>query len=450
MISDFFMRFENELATTLDACNTFHSFEQFAEILSPDLIEQCFKQAGVATLRKRRLPLETVLWSIIGMSLFRQRSVWDIATQMDIMLPGKKPLVAPSALVQARQRLGAEAVKQVFLAMAEKSYQSNKFETWGGLNILAVDGVVWRTTDTPENHETFKAQSNSHSENIFPKIRMVCHMEVTSHQLINSTFSDYRTNEMALAEDLIKGTPDNSLTIFDKGYYSLGLLNRWHQAGEQRHWMIPARKDLNYEVIQRFNPHDCKIRLTTTPQSRKKFEELPDTLEARLVTKVINGKAYRILTSMVDPMRFVSDEIVELYCYRWEIELGFREMKQTLLNSKYTLRSKRPDMIEQELWGILLAYNLIRIAMTAAASKLDSVQPNQLSFASCSMAVTQFFATIPLTSPGNIPKHYSLLLEQLSYFKLPPKREDRHYRRWVKPKPSKYPANKIKNASQLN
>jgi len=153
---------------------------------------------------------------------------------------------------------------------------------------------------------------------------------------------------------------------------------------------------------------------------------------------------------MVDPMRFVSDEIVELYCYRWEIEMGFREMKQTLLNSKYTLRSKRPDMIEQELWGILLAYNLIRGAMTAAASKLDSVQPNQLSFASCSMAVTQFFATIPLISPGNIPKHYLLLLEQLSYFKLPPKREDRRYRRWVKPKPSKYPANKNKNTSQLN
>ena len=255
------MRFENELATTLDACNTFHSFEKFAEILSPDLIEQCFKQAGVATLRKRRLPLETVLWSIIGMSLFRQRSVWDIATQLDIMLPGKKPLVAPSALVQARQRLGAEAVKQVFLAMAEKSYQSNKFETWAGLNILAVDGVVWRTTDTPENHKTFKAQSNSHRENIFPKIRMVCHMEVTSHQLINSTFSDYRTNEMALAEDLIEGTPDNSLTIFDKGYYSLGLLNHWHQAGEQRHWMIPARKDLQFEVIKKISPRDLQVRL---------------------------------------------------------------------------------------------------------------------------------------------------------------------------------------------
>lgn len=443
------MQLAHELATTFDACNTFHTFEKYAEILSPELIEQGFVQAGVATIRKRRLPLETVLWSIIGMSLFRQRSVWDISTQMDIMLPDKKPLVAPSAVVQARQRLGSEAVKQVFLAMAKQSYQSDKFETWAGLNLLAVDGVVWRTTDTPENHKTFKAQSNGHSENIFPKIRMICHMEVTSHQLINSTFSDYRTNEMVLAEQLIERTPDNSLTIFDKGYYSLGLLNRWQQAGKQRHWMIPARKDLQYDVIQGMGPNDLQIRLTTTPQSRKKFNDLPDYVEARLVTKVIKGKAYRILTSMVDPMRFPSDEMVELYCYRWEIELGFREMKQTLLNNKYTLRSKRPDMIEQELWGILLAYNLIRQAMTEAASKLDSVLPNQLSFASCSMAVTHFFATIPLTSPGNIPKHYKLLLMQLGYFKLPERREERSYRRWVKPKPSKYPSNK-KNASQLN
>jgi len=447
---DFFMRLESELTTTLAACNTFHSFEKFAEILSPQLIEQGFQQAGVATIRKRRLPLETVLWSIVGMSLFRQRSVWDIATQMDIMLPGKKPLVAPSALVQARQRLGSEAVKQVFLAMATQSYQANKFETWAGLNLLAVDGVVWRTADTPENHDTFKAQNNGHSDNIFPKIRMVCHMEVTSHQLINSAFSDYRTNEMMLAEQLIERTPDSSLTIFDKGYYSLGLLNRWHQAGEHRHWMIPARKDLQYEIIQRISKHDFKIRLKTTPQSRKKFAELPKTLEARLVSKVIKGKEYRMLTSMVDPMRFPSEEMVELYCYRWEIELGFREMKQTLLDSKYTLRSKRPDMIEQELWGILLAYNLIRQAMTAAAARLDSVLPSQLSFASCSMAVTQFFATLPLTSPGNIPKHYEFLLEQMRYFKLPDRRSDRNYRRWVKPKPSKYPHNKNKNASQLN
>lgn len=443
------MRFESELATAFKSCNTFHTFEKYAEFLSPELIQKGFEQAGVATLRKRRLPLETVLWSIIGMALYRQKSVWDIATQMDIMLPDKKPLVAPSALVQARQRLGVDAVKEVFKAVAQHGYKTNSFEQWAGLNLFAVDGVVWRTADTLENHQVFETQSNQHRENTYPQIRMVCHMELTSHQLINSAFSGYRTNEMVLAEQLIDSTPDHSLTLFDKGYYSLGLLNRWSQTGTERHWLIPARKDLNYEVLHRTGKNDCRVRLKTTPQSRKKFDELPEFIEARLVSKTIKGKEYRILTSMVDELRFPSDEMVELYRYRWEIELGYREMKQSLLNSQYTLRSKRPDMIEQELWGVLLCYNLIRLGMTAAAKKLDSVWPNQLSFTSCSMAITQFFATLPLTSPGNIPKHYESLLEQMSYFKLPPRREDRTYPRWVKPKPRKYP-HKKKNASQLN
>ncbi|QBG34850.1 IS4 family transposase [Litorilituus sediminis] len=443
------MRFESELATAFSSCNTFHTFEKYAELLSPELIKQGFKQAGVATIRKRRLPLETVLWSIIGMALYRQKSVWDIATQMDIMLPDKKPLVAPSALVQARQRLGADAVKEVFKVMAQHGYESNQFETWAGLNLLAVDGVVWRVADTAENHKVFETQSNQHRENIYPQIRMVCHMEITSHQLINSVFSGYRTNEMKLAEGLIETTPDNTLTIFDKGYYSLGLLNRWHQAGEQRHWMIPARKDLNYDVIQSLGKNDKRIRLTTTPQARKKFNDLPEHIEARLVSKKIKGKEYRILTSMVDPIRFPSEEMVELYRYRWEIELGYREMKQSLLNSAYTLRSKRPDMIEQELWGLLLCYNLIRQGMTAAARKLNSTWPNQLSFTSCSMAITQFFATLPLSSPGNIPKHYEALLTQMTYFKLPERREERQYPRWVKAKPQRYPRN-TKNANQLN
>ncbi len=83
------MRFESELATAFNSCNTFHTFEKYAELLSPELIQQGFEQAGVATLIKRRLPFETVLWSIIGMALYRQKSVWDIATQMDIMLPDK-------------------------------------------------------------------------------------------------------------------------------------------------------------------------------------------------------------------------------------------------------------------------------------------------------------------------------------------------------------------------
>ena len=166
------------------------------------------------------------------------------------------------------------------------------------------------------------------------------------------------------------------------------------------------------------------------------------------MTKKIKGKECRILTSLTDAMRYPSDDIVDLYTHRWEIELGYREMKQTLLNSEYTLRSKRPDMVEQELWGLLLAYNLIRVAMTEAATR-KGIWPNQLSFSGCSSAVVAFLLTTVLTSPGKLPVLYENLINQLTYYELPTRREDRLYPRCVKPKPSKYPTKK-KNASQLN
>ena len=273
-------------------------------------------------------------------------------------------------------------------------------------------------------------------------------MELTSHQLINSVFDKYKSNEMVLAEQLIDDTPNHSLTLFDKGYYSLGLLNRWNSRGEERHWLIPARKGLQFEVIRTLGRNDKLVRLATTAQARKRFDDLPEYVEARLITKQIKGKSCEVLTSMVDAMRFPGNEIVELYSYRWEIELGFREIKQTLLNSEYTFRSKLPEMVEQEIWGLLLAYNLIRSAMTEAASR-KGIWPNQLSFSGCSSAVIAFLITLQLTSPGKLPVIYNSLIDQLGFYKLPARREDRVYPRCIKPKVSRYP-HKKKNASQLN
>ncbi|WP_368484051.1 transposase domain-containing protein [Pseudoalteromonas sp. HF66] len=66
-------------------------------------MEPGFQQAGVATVRERRLPLEAMSWSVIGMALFRKKSVRNIANKLNIMLPDKNQLVAPSAMVQAHQ-----------------------------------------------------------------------------------------------------------------------------------------------------------------------------------------------------------------------------------------------------------------------------------------------------------------------------------------------------------
>jgi len=55
---------------------------------------------------------------------------------------------------------------------------------------------------------------------------------------------------------------------------------------------------------------------------------------------------------MTDPMKFPFSDVVDLYAHRREIELGFREIKQSLLDNQFTLRSNQPELIKQELWGI--------------------------------------------------------------------------------------------------
>ncbi|MFT5709291.1 MAG: IS4 transposase [Oceanospirillaceae bacterium] len=84
----------------------------------------------------------------------------------------------------------------------------------------------------------------------------------------------------------------------------------------------------------------------------------------------MKGKLYSILTSITDPLLYPVANIADLYAHRWEIELGFREMKQYMLNNQLTLRSKKPEMIEQELWDVLLSYNLIRFQMAKMSHSL--------------------------------------------------------------------------------
>ncbi|MGE6235383.1 IS4-like element ISAeme14 family transposase, partial [Aeromonas media] len=224
---------------------------------------------------------------------------------------------------------------------------------WAGLQLLAVDGVMWRTPDTAENTAAFAKPKTQQGETAYPQVRMLCQMALTSHLLTQAVMESCAVSEMVLAEQLVERTPDHSLTLFDKGFYSLGLLHAWQTTGRERHWLLPLKKGTQYEVVRKLGRQDALVQLKTSPQARKKWPQLPETMVARLLTRTINGKARQVLTSMVDPMRFPGADIIALYGHRWEIELGYREMKHSLQQHKLTLRSKKAAGIRQELWGVL-------------------------------------------------------------------------------------------------
>jgi hypothetical protein len=438
-----------QLSTALSLVNSNNvtEFQNLAEILSPEIISTGLKENGIATIRKRKLPMENMVWAVIGMALFRKFPMRQLLNQLDIILPSGMPYVASSAVTQARKKLGSKVIESVFQQTQQQWNHDAKHGQWCGLNLLGVDGVVWRTPDTEENSKEFARTGSQHGKASYPQVRMVCQMELTSHLLTNSVFDSVDVNEMNLALGLIDSTPDNSLTLFDRGFYSLGLLHRWQNTGEMRHWLMPLKKNTQFEIIESFGRQDKLIKLTTTPQSRNKFYDLPKTMNARLLTKTIKGKEVQILTSMIDPMRFPAVDIVDLYAHRWEIELGFREMKQSLLDNRFTLRSNQPELIRQELWGILLAYNLIRYQMVLMATSLDGVHPNQLSFHGASMHIIHELTQLSFCTPGNIPKYTMNITKAAKQFVLPSRRE-RQYPRALKCSKNRYPVKK-RNAVHL-
>jgi hypothetical protein len=163
----------------------------------------------------------------------------------------------------------------------------------------------------------------------------------------------------------------------------------------------------------------------------------------RLVSRKIQGKQYDVLTSMVDPMRYPCADIADLYSHRWEIELGYREQKQYMLGNRLTLRSRLPELVKQELWGVLLTYNLIRYQMTQMCMTLKGdYLPYQLSFNGALAHIMRLLVGLPYSTPGAIPRQLKRFYEMSGSLILAPRRQ-RTFPRAVKNRPNKYAIKRV-------
>ena len=105
------------------------------------------------------------------------------------------------------------------------------------------------------------------------------------------------------------------------------FLMDWQQAGAQRYWLMRAKDNLRHEIVQTLSDDDWLISMPVSPRARQLRPELPMHWEARLIHTHVGGKPRRFITSMLAPQQFTVHDLALLYLKRWEIELGFREIK---------------------------------------------------------------------------------------------------------------------------
>ncbi|HVV85748.1 MAG TPA: IS4 family transposase [Kofleriaceae bacterium] len=419
------------------------AFPELIKHLDPVWIDEALLNTGTMTLRRRRLPADRVIWLVLGMAVLRDLSIPEVARQLELALPGSDGslTVAPSALAQARARLGPDPMEWLFARTGSQwAGTCADADRWRGLALYGVDGTTLRVADSDENRAFFGSQSAGAGRGVsgYPLVRLVVLMALRSHVLAAAEFGPYR-DERIYASPLWSAVPDHSLVVVDRLYLQASILVPLTTTGHNRHWLTRAKSTTKYKVLQRLGIGDDLVEITVSDKARRQDPTLPPTFRARAIRYQRKGHAPQVLlTSLLDPKQYPADELRSVYHVRWELELGFGEIKTDLLERLETIRSKSPATVEQELWGILIAYNLIRLEMARIADDLG-VEPTQISFvAAVSHFVEQWLWATNTLTPAAIPKRLDTMRDRMRRFVLPPRRPERVFPRAVKIKMSNY------------
>jgi hypothetical protein len=357
--------------------------------------------------------------------------------------------VARSSVSEARERLGWEPLEFIFEASgAAWCDEADEEFVWRGLSVYGTDGTTLRVADSEENVEAFGLpDSGDRGRACYPQIRLVALLGLHSRVCRAARFGPYSgkgNGELSLAKQLWDDVPDHSLLVADKNFAAYGLLYRLQHdehgaAYDERHWLTRPKSNAKTKTVEVLPDGTELVELRMSPESRKQDPTLPEKMTARLITAQVKGfRPWKLLTSLVDHERFPAHEIAQRYHERWECELGYDELKTDLLDRRESLRSKKPDLVRQEVWGVLIAYNLIRRQMARVAEH-TKVSPARISFRNTMHFVRAFCLVEAWSSaPGNVPKRLDELLDNLALFVLPERRTERRYPRQVKIKMSKF------------
>jgi hypothetical protein len=347
-----------------------------------------------------------VVYYVIALALYMQSSTREV---LRCLLEGVQwltnhevePRVAVrSSISQARIRLGWEPIRQlhdeIVHPIATKGTPGAWYHQW---RVVSIDGSTLDVPDEADNKEAFGTQVPGHGETAFPIIRFVSLCEVGTHVLFGTRMSPYSVGEVTLAEEVLPQLKPDMLCLADRGFYSYRLWKLARETGAELVWRL--KKDL---ILPREKNLPDGSFLSTFYESKRDRQKCRNGIQVRVVEYILEGLPdaepnYRLATTILDADQAPAKELAALYHERWEIESSFDELKTHLRGRQITLRSKTPDLVKQEFYGIMMAHFAIRGLMHEAALK-EEVDPDRLSFLHAVRVIRRKMARIASIPPS--------------------------------------------------
>ena len=375
-------------------------------------VESILKETGKASVRKRDLPAHVVVYYVIALALYMRASYREV---LRCLLEGLQWLLDPattlkvagkSGISQARTRLGSEPVKKLYQTVVTPiATERTKGAWYRGWRLVSLDGSTLDVADTAENEAAFGRPAASRGSSAYPQIRFVALLESGTHVLTGAQMAGCRTDETALAKQVIPRLQKGMLCLADRYYLGYELWRKARNTGADLLWRV--RKNVRLDIEKRLpdGSYLSRIYRSTADRVRQRKGIVVRVMEYRLEGIPGAEPLYRLLTTILDHRQAPAKELAALYHERWEIETTLDELKTHLRGARIVLRSKTPDLVRQEFYGLLMAHFAIRGLMHEAALQANE-DPDRLSFVHAVHVVQRRlprFVAIPPSAQKSIP-----------------------------------------------
>ena len=266
---------------------------------------------------------------------------------------------------------------------------------------VIISGRFWVFT---EDNEAFGRPGASRGASAYPQIRFVSLVENGTHVLFGSRMADYATSEAVLAKAVLPSLGKGMLCLADRAFFGFEMWKQAATKGADLLWRV--RKNILLPCEQRLpdGSYLSRIYPAQQDQRRRRNGVVVRIIEYRLEGVEGADPLYRLATTILDNELAPAAELAALYHDRWEIETAFDELKTHLRGAHIVLRSKTPDLVRQEFYGLLMAHFAVRGLMHEAALHAHE-DPDRLSFLHAVRIVRRKMASygaIPPSGPQTV------------------------------------------------
>ncbi len=338
-----------------------------------EMVDAVLEQTCRVQRRVRDLPARVVVYLLLAGCLFADMGysqVWRRLTAGLAVLPAAVPTA--SAMTQARRRLGPGPLRELFFLLRGPSPAAAR---WRGLLVCAIDGTIMTVADSEANLAVYsKQRGGATGGSSYPMLRLLALVSCGSRTVIDAVFRPVSSGETTCAPLLLRSLHAGMLLLADRNF----------GAGFLAAQIAAARADFLIRVrTGNGSPKLPVLRRLPDGSWLSRFGGVPvRVIDAEITVTTSAGHATsgcRLVTTLTDPARCPAGDLAVLYHERWEIETAYLELKSTILGGR-VLRARTPDGIEQEVYALLVTYQVLRTAIADAAGTVPGTDPDRASF----------------------------------------------------------------------